>query len=165
MTHLRHTPTALPGLLNLSPKHVNMSKLRKDLKKHKGFKMELESIIVWVNLLIVVLLLAKFTAKPFMDFLKGRKIIKTPELSRLETEKEKISGELDKTMRIINEKKSLLADTEENITRQGEIIKTGIIKEAGIESNLILEKAKQNAENRIKAGNRKTPDGSHKRSL
>jgi len=117
--------------------------------------MELDSIIVWVNLLIVVLLLAKFTAKPFMDFLKSRKKIKSPELSRLETEKEKISGELDKTMRTINEKKSLLSDTEENITRQGEIIKAGIIHEAGIDSELILEKAKREAEKEIKQATEK----------
>ena len=117
--------------------------------------MELESIIVWVNLLIVILLLAKFTAKPFMDFLKSRKKVKSPELSSLETEKEKISGELDKTMRTINEKKSLLADTEENITRQGEILKAGIIKEAEIESKLILEKAKQEAEKEIKQATEK----------
>jgi len=117
--------------------------------------MEIESIIVWVNLLIVVLLLAKFTSKPVMDFLKGRKKVKPPELSRLETEKEKISGELEKTIRIINEKKALLADAEENITRQGEIFKAGILQEAGIESELILEKAKQEAEKKIKQATEK----------
>jgi len=117
--------------------------------------MELDSAIVWVNLLIVVLLLAKFATKPFMDFLKGRKKIKQPELSRLETEKEKISSELEKTIRIINEKKSLLADTEENIIRQGEILKAKIIKEAGTESELILEKAKQKTENKIKQATEK----------
>jgi len=117
--------------------------------------MELESIIVWVNLLIVVLLLAKFTAKPFMDFLKSRKKVNFSVLSRLEAEKEKISGEIKKTMRRINEKKSLLSDSEENITRQGKIIKAGIIKEAGIESKLILEKAKQEAEKEIKQATEK----------
>jgi F-type H+-transporting ATPase subunit b len=121
----------------------------------KGFKMESDSLIVWVNLLIVVLLLAKFAAKPVMDFIKGHKKTKQPELSFLEKEKEKISRELDKTMRTINEKKSLLADTEENITRQGEILKAGIIKEAGIESKLILEKAKQEAEKEIKQATEK----------
>lgn len=117
--------------------------------------MEIDSLIVWVNFLIVVLLLAKFAAKPFMAFLKGRKKVKSPELSRLETEKEKISGEIEKTMGIINEKKSILSDTEENITRQGEIIKAGIIKEAGIESKLILEKAKQEADKEIKRATEK----------
>jgi F-type H+-transporting ATPase subunit b len=117
--------------------------------------MEPDSLIVWVNFLIVVLLLAKFAAKPFMDFLKDRNKVKSPELSRLETEKEIISGEIEKTMGIMNEKKALLADTEENITRQGEIIKAGIIKEAGIESKLILEKAKQEAEKEIKQATEK----------
>jgi len=117
--------------------------------------MELDSAIIWVNFLIVVLLLVKFAAKPLMDFIKSRKKIASSELSRLETEKEKISGELDKTMRIINEKKSLLADTEENITRQGEILKAGIIKEAEIDSELILEKAKKEAEKKIKQATEK----------
>lgn len=117
--------------------------------------METDSIIIWVNFLIVVLLLARFAAKPFMNFLKGRKKDASFELSRLEAEKEKISGEIENTMTIINEKKTLLADTEENIDRQGEIIKAGIIRAAGIESDLILEKVKQNAENRIKAATEK----------
>lgn len=117
--------------------------------------MEPASLIVWVNFLIVVLLLAKFAVKPFMDFIKGRKKVKSLELSRLETEKEKISGEIGETLMIINEKKTLLADTENNIARQGEIIKAGIIKEAGIESELILEKAKQEAEKEIKRATEK----------
>jgi len=117
--------------------------------------METDSIIIWVNFLIVVLLLVRFAAKPFMDFLKGRKNIKTHELSRLETEKEKISGEIGETLMIINDKKTLLADTENNIARQGEIIKAGIIQEAGIESELILEKAKQEAEKEIKQATEK----------
>ena len=114
-----------------------------------------DSIIIWINLLIVVLLLAKFAAKPFMDFLKSRNKVKSLELSRLETEKEKISGEIGKTMMIINEKKTFIADAEENIARQGEIIKAGIIKEAGIESKLILEKAKQEADKEIERATEK----------
>jgi F0F1-type ATP synthase membrane subunit b/b' len=117
--------------------------------------MEFDSVIVWINLLIVALLLVKFASKPFMDFIKGRKKIKSLEFSRLETEKEKISGAIEKTMTIINEKKTLLADTENNIARQGEIIKAGILQEAGIESELILEKAKQEAEKKIKQATEK----------
>ena len=117
--------------------------------------MESDSLIVWVNLLIVVLLLAKFTVKPLMDFIESRKKAASFELSRLETEKDKITGEIEKTMLIINEKKTLIASAEENITRQGEILKVGIIKEAGIESELILEKAKQKTENKIKQATEK----------
>jgi F-type H+-transporting ATPase subunit b len=109
-----------------------------------------DSIIVWVNLLIVILLLAKFAVKPFMDFIKSRKKATSSELSRLETEKEKISGEIEKTMTIINEKKTFIANAEENIARKGEIIKAGIIKEAEFESELLLEKAIQEAEKGIK---------------
>lgn len=114
-----------------------------------------DSIIVWVNLLIVVLLLLKFAVKPLMDFIKNRKKVIPSELSRLETEKEKISGEIDKTMTIINEKKNFIADAEENIARKREIIKAGIIKEAELESELILEKAKQEAEKEIKQASEK----------
>jgi F0F1-type ATP synthase membrane subunit b/b' len=114
-----------------------------------------DSIIVWVNLLIVVLLLLKFAVKPLMDFIKNRKKVTPSELSRLETEKEKISGEIDKTMTIINEKKNFITDAEENIARKREIIKAGIIKEAELKSELILEKAKQEAEKEIKQASEK----------
>jgi len=112
--------------------------------------METESIIFLVNIIIVFLLLAKFAAKPLMDFFKGRNKVKCLELSRLEAEKEKISGEIGKTLMTINDKITLLSDTEKNIIREGEIIKAEIIKEAGIESELILLKAKQEAEKEIK---------------
>lgn len=85
-----------------------------------------------------------------MDFFKGRNKVKVIEISRLEAEKEKISGEFGETLMIINEKKTLLADAENNISSQGESIKAEIIREAGIESELILEKAKQEAEKEIK---------------
>ncbi|MDQ1331265.1 MAG: hypothetical protein QG578_1533 [Thermodesulfobacteriota bacterium] len=114
-----------------------------------------DSIIMWVNLLIVVLLLLKFAVIPLMDFIKNRKKVIPSELSRLENEKEKISGEIDKTMTIINEKKNFIADAEENIARKCEIIKAGIIKEAELESELILEKAKQEAEKEIKQASEK----------
>lgn len=117
--------------------------------------MDLDSLIVRVNLFIVVLLLARFAAKPIIDFVKGRKKATALELSRLEKEKERISGELEERMKIINEKKSCLANTEENIKNKGESIKAGIIKEAGIESELILEKAKQEAEKEIRQATEK----------
>lgn len=112
--------------------------------------METDSIIVWVNFIIVLLLLAKFAARPLSDFIKGCKKPASLELSKLEAEKEKISGAIEKTMKSINEKKNLLAETESNIARQAESIKAGIIKEACIESELILEKAKQDAEKDIR---------------
>ncbi len=124
-----------------------------------------DSIIVWVNLLIVVLLLVKFAVKPHMDFIKSRKKVTPSELSRLETEKEKISDEIEKTMTIINEKKNFIANAEENIARNGEIIKAGIIKEAELESELILEKAKQEAEKGIKQASEKLRNEAFKEVL
>jgi F0F1-type ATP synthase membrane subunit b/b' len=109
-----------------------------------------DSILFWINLLIVVLLLVKFTAKPLMDFFKSRKEEKSTDLSRLETKKEQISGELANTIKMIDEKKALLADTEDNIIRQGEEIKAGIIREAEIESAQILDKVTRETEQGVK---------------
>jgi len=113
--------------------------------------MKLDSVIIWANLIILILLLVKFAVKPFMDFIKGRKKYKSAELSSLESEKEKISGEIVNTIKMINEKKTLLAETEENILRQGDTIKAGIIRDAGVESAQILEKATRGAEKDVKA--------------
>jgi len=120
-----------------------------------AFWHEYDLVLKWVNFFIVIVLIVKFTAKPLMDFFKRRKKEKAADISRLEAEKENISGELANTIKMIDEKKALLADTEDNITRQGEILKAGIIKEAGIESELILEKAKQEAEKEIKQATEK----------
>jgi F0F1-type ATP synthase membrane subunit b/b' len=120
-----------------------------------AFWYEYDLVLKLVNFFIVIVLIVKFAAKPFMDFLKRRNKIKSLELSSLETEKEKISGEIGETLMIINEKKSLLANTEKNIARQGKSIKAGIIHEAGIDSELILEKAKREAEKEIKQATEK----------
>jgi F-type H+-transporting ATPase subunit b len=113
--------------------------------------MDLDSAIIWANLIILILLLVKFAAKPFMELIKGRKKQISDELSRLENEKGKISGEIGDTVRIINEKKALIAETEENIVRQGEIITAGIIREAEEKSVQILEKASRGVEQEVKA--------------
>jgi len=112
--------------------------------------MKFDSVIIWANLIILILLLVKFAVKPFMDFIKGCKKQKSAELSSLESEKEKISGEIVNTIKMINEKKTLLAETEENILRQGDTIKAGIIREAAVESAQILEKATRGAEKNVK---------------
>jgi F0F1-type ATP synthase membrane subunit b/b' len=112
--------------------------------------MKFDSVIVWANLIILILLLLKFASKPFIDFIKGRKRQSSAELSRLETEKERISGELGNTIRMINEKKALFAETEENIAIEAEKIKTGKIREAEIESVQILEKSARGAEKELK---------------
>ena len=114
-----------------------------------------DSFLFWVNLIIVVLLLVKFAAKPLMDFLKSRNKNRSIELIRLESEKEKISGEIGKTMKIIDEKKAIIADAEKNISKRGEDLRAEIIREAEIESARILEKAKQGAEKDIKVATKR----------
>ena len=114
-----------------------------------------DSFLFWVNLIIVVLLLVKFAAKPLMDFLKSRNKNRSIELIRLESEKEKISGEIGKTMKIIDEKKAIIADAEKNISKCGEDLRAEIIREAEIESARILEKAKQGAEKDIKVATKR----------
>ncbi|RPJ16849.1 MAG: hypothetical protein EHM30_05305 [Desulfobacteraceae bacterium] len=111
--------------------------------------MKFDSVIIWANILILILLLVKFAAKPFIDFIKGRKRQSSDELSRLETEKNKISGELGNAIRMITEKKALFAETEKNIIREAEKIQSGKIREAGIESGQILEKSARKTEQEV----------------
>jgi len=125
------------------------------LASENAWKPEYDLILKWVNFFIVIVLIVRFTAKPLMDLLKGRNKYKSDELSSLETEKKKISGELGNTIKMINEKKTLFAETEENIIKQAEKIKTEKIREAELESEQILEKAKQEAEKGIKQASEK----------
>lgn len=112
----------------------------------KGFKMKFDSVIIWANLIILILLLIKFAGKPFMDFLRGRKEEISSELRHLETEREIISVKIKEAMKTLDERKTSFARLEENITRQGESKKSEIISKAGEESIMIIEKAKRNAE-------------------
>lgn len=109
-----------------------------------------DSVLFWVNLLVVILLILKFAAKPFMDLLRGRGKEKAADLSRLEAEKKKLYEEIAKTNKMIDEKKAIIADSEEDIIKKGETIKAGIIREAGIESDKIIEKAVREAEQKAK---------------
>jgi F0F1-type ATP synthase membrane subunit b/b' len=109
-----------------------------------------DSVLFWVNLLVVILLILKFAAKPFMDLLRGRGKEKAADLSRLEAEKKKLYEEIAKTNKMIDEKKAIIVDSEEDIIKKGETIKAGIIREAGIESDKIIEKAVREAEQKAK---------------
>lgn len=109
----------------------------------------LNSAILWANLLILFLLFVKFAAKPFIDFLKGRKKKFSEEFANLEMKKETILGEIKEINKTLDEKQSGLESAKEQIIKQAGNKKLEIIKEAEHESNLILGRAKQKAENRI----------------
>lgn len=105
--------------------------------------------ILWANILILLLLFAKFAAKPLIAFLKGRKKKQSKELANLEMKKETILGEIKDINKTLNEKQAGLESTKEHIIKQAEKKLFDNIKEAENESNLILERAKQKTENRI----------------
>ncbi len=108
-----------------------------------------DSIILWANLLILLLLFLKFAAKPFIDFIRGRKKKLPEEVADLEIKKEVLLGEIRNINRAINEKESILKNAGENIIKQAERKKSEIIKEAEHESDLILTRTKQKTEDRI----------------
>ncbi|MBU1053912.1 MAG: hypothetical protein KKC46_08795 [Proteobacteria bacterium] len=108
-----------------------------------------DSALLWANIVLLLLLFVKFATKPLIDFLKGRKKKLSEEFENLKIKKETIISEIKEINKTINDKQSGLKASRENNIQEAEQKLFETIKEAKHESNLILDKAKQETENRI----------------
>ncbi|MFH2043741.1 MAG: ATP synthase F0 subunit B [Pseudomonadota bacterium] len=108
-----------------------------------------DSALLLANIVILLLLFVKFAAKPLIDFLKGHKKKLSEELENLKIQKETLISEIKEINKNINENQSGLKASRENLLQEAEQKLFETIKEAKHESDLILDKAKQETENRI----------------
>lgn len=108
-----------------------------------------DSALLWANIVILLLLFVKFGAKPLIDLLKGRKKKLSEEFESLKIKRNTLIGEIKEINKTLHEKQSGLKASRENNIQEAEQKLFETIKEAKHESDLILDKAKQETETRI----------------
>ncbi|MEJ2285198.1 MAG: ATP synthase F0 subunit B [Desulfobacterales bacterium] len=106
-------------------------------------------VMRWVNFLILAFLLVKFSRAPVKKFFEGRKQDIADEIRVLETEKEKMLGQIEESKQKLENSQKRLSELKKTIIAQGEKIRQKIIEEAELESKMMLMSAKQKMDSRI----------------
>ena len=106
-------------------------------------------VMRWVNFLILAFLLVKFSRAPVKKFFEGRKQDIADEIRVLETEKEKMLGQIEESKQKLENSQKRLSELKKTIIAQGEKIRQKIIEEAELESKMMLMRAKQKRDRRI----------------
>jgi len=113
-----------------------------------------DDVLMWINFGIIVFLIIKFAKKPLLDFLQGCKNDISEEIDELDQKKEKTIAEIEETNKKIEKSNIQLVELKEKIIGQGEKEKLKIIKKADEQSAIMLNSAKQKADNYIKEAKR-----------
>lgn len=106
-------------------------------------------VMRWVNFLILAFLLVKFSRAPVKKFFEDRKQDIADEIRVLETEKEKMLGQIEESKQKLENSQKRLSELKKTIIAQGEKIRQKIIEEAELESKMMLMSAKQKMDSRI----------------
>ena len=106
-------------------------------------------VMRWVNFLILAFLLVKFSRAPVKKFFEDRKQDIADEIRVLETEKEKMLGQIEESKQKLENSQKRLSELKKSIIAQGEKIRQKIIEEAELESKMMLRSAKQKMDSRI----------------
>ena len=117
-----------------------------------------DSVMMWVNFIILAFLLVKFGKKPLMNFLHGRKEDLARQLERVEAEKKKAEAGVEESLKQLDESAARFEKIREKIIKQGERNKQAIIEEAQLESKILLEGAKRKINNQINMAKKKYRD-------
>jgi F-type H+-transporting ATPase subunit b len=108
-----------------------------------------DSIMMYVNFAILMFLFFKFLKKPLLDFLSLRGEAFAREIKNLEDEKQRAEIKSRETMVLLKQGEAHIETIKTRIIEQGEVEKEKIIKDARVQSLLMLENAKQRLGSRI----------------
>lgn len=112
-------------------------------EKTSNWRPTYDLILRWINFGIIVFLAVKYGKTPIMNFLRGQKEKLAREIKHLEDKKQRISANIEETLKTIDESEVRFAELKERIVRQGEKKKEDIIQTAQNQSKTMLEDAKR----------------------
>jgi len=103
-------------------------------------------VMRWLNFIILVFVIVKFSRQPLLNFLKGKQAEIGTQIDRIEKEKEEISAASDTARRQLAESAQRLEEIKQRIIDRGEKRKAEIVAEAKEEGRHILESARRKVE-------------------
>lgn len=108
-----------------------------------------DTIMRWVNFLILAFLLFKFGRTPLMNFLKGQRFDLAREIDALKAEKEAAEAKLKEIEDELAASSQRFVEMSERIIREGERRRNDIIEDARLESEMLLQSARRKAESKF----------------
>ncbi len=106
-------------------------------------------IMRWVNFFILAFILIKFLRKPLKNFLQGQRDDIKNEIEEIELDKKRISEEVARTLRLLEESDTKLNDIKQSIIKRGEYERDKTIQSAKEETGRMIESAKQKIKSAI----------------
>ena len=103
----------------------------------------------WVNFIILVAVIVKYAREPIKDFLNLQKSDIVSEIGELETEKDRIIGEIKALTQKGIENRVHFQELKDRLIAQGETRKQQIVEQARQQSAIMLEETRRKMENRI----------------
>ena len=108
-----------------------------------------DTVMLWVNFLILAFVIYYFGRRPLGNFLKGQQDEVSSELKKLEDRKKQFEGQIRETRQMIEESNTRFEKIKTRITEEGRRKRQEIIDGANEQSRKLLEMEKKKAANQI----------------
>jgi len=106
-------------------------------------------VLRWVNFIILVAVIVKYSHEPIKNFLKLQKEDIVSRVAELDSEKSRIIGEIKEVKKKGEANRIRLQEMKERLIAQGETRKQQIINQAKQQSTIMLEETRRKLENRV----------------
>ena len=114
-----------------------------------GFRPTWDLIMRWVNFIILVAVIVKFSHRPLRDFIEGKRDEVAYELKRLEEKKAAAAEKVQDVYRQLENSRERFEVIKARILKQSEARKAEMIEQARRESDLLLENTKRKIDFRL----------------
>ncbi|MFO7861263.1 MAG: hypothetical protein R6U41_08585 [Desulfosalsimonas sp.] len=108
-----------------------------------------DTIMLYVNFLILVYLLYRYGRQPFLQFLQTQKLQVSESIHKVEGRKEKLLEQINETQSQMQESSERYEKLKQRIIEEGERTRQQIIDDARQQSKTMLEREKKNASRRL----------------
>lgn len=108
-----------------------------------------DSVLLWLNFLILVGVFYRYGRKPLLEFLRGRKVELHRELRTLETQRDALREQIRELRAALEAGEDRFAQLKARILEQGERERQQIVEQAREHSTYVLEAAKERIRNRL----------------
>ena len=114
-----------------------------------GWRPTYDLIMRWVNFVILVFVIVKFSRRPLKKFLSGKGEEISFQIRSLEEEKNQLVERVRQAEKELDDSTGRIAELKQRIVKMGERRKQEIIADAHHESQIIMENAKRKNEGRL----------------
>jgi len=105
--------------------------------------------MMWVNFAILAFLLVKYARAPLLNLLKGEADKTAAGLTQAQTDKERVSQQVEDTLKALENARERMRDIQEKILAEGARQRQRIIDSAEHESRLLLDRTRQKIDTQI----------------